>query len=52
MNIAIYGYGNLGKGVELAVSNSPDMNLVGIFTRRELLIKSNRTDEAVEEEHV
>ena len=35
MNIAIYGYGNLGKGVELSVSNSPDMNLVGIFTRRE-----------------
>lgn len=35
MNIAIYGYGNLGKGVELSVKNSPDMNLVGVFTRRD-----------------
>ena len=34
MNIAIYGYGNLGKGVEVAVKNNQDMNLVGIFTRR------------------
>ncbi len=34
MNIAIYGYGNLGKGVEIAVNNASDMNLVGIFTRR------------------
>ena len=34
INIAIYGYGNLGKGVELAVTNSQDMNLIGVFTRR------------------
>ncbi len=34
MNVAIYGYGNLGKGVELAVRNANDMNLVGVFTRR------------------
>ncbi len=34
MNIAIYGYGNLGKGVEIAVSKNSDMNLVGVFTRR------------------
>ena len=34
MNIAIYGYGNLGRGVELAVKASPDMELFGIFTRR------------------
>ncbi len=34
MNIAIYGYGNLGRGVELAVRQNADMALVGIFTRR------------------
>lgn len=34
MNIAIYGYGNLGKGVELAVKAAPDMELFGVFTRR------------------
>ena len=34
MNIAIVGYGNLGRGVESAVINAPDMNLVGIYTRR------------------
>jgi len=34
MKIAIYGYGNLGKGVECAVKNAPDAELVGIFTRR------------------
>jgi diaminopimelate dehydrogenase len=34
MNIAIYGYGNLGKGVEYAVQQAPDMHLVGVFTRR------------------
>ena len=34
MKIAIYGYGNLGKGVECAVRQAPDMELVGIFTRR------------------
>jgi len=35
MKIAIYGYGNLGRGVEYAVLNSPDMEMVGVFTRRE-----------------
>lgn len=34
MKIAIYGYGNLGKGVELAARRNPDAELVGIFTRR------------------
>ena len=34
MNIGIYGYGNLGKGVELSVASSKDMNLIGVFTRR------------------
>lgn len=35
MKIAIYGYGNLGRGVECAVKYNPDMELVGIFTRRD-----------------
>ncbi len=35
MKIAIYGYGNLGKGVECAVNKAPDAELVGIFTRRD-----------------
>jgi len=35
IRIGIAGYGNLGRGVELAVRNSPDMTLMGIFTRRD-----------------
>ena len=34
MKIAIYGYGNLGKGVECAAYHAPDAELVGVFTRR------------------
>lgn len=34
MKIAIYGYGNLGRGVECAIKQSADMELFGIFTRR------------------
>lgn len=34
MKIGIYGYGNLGKGVECAVAKAADAELVGIFTRR------------------
>ncbi len=35
MKIAIYGYGNLGRGAECAVHQAPDGELVGIFTRRD-----------------
>ena len=35
MNVGIYGYGNLGKGVELSILNAKDMNLIGVFTRRD-----------------
>ena len=35
MNIAIYGYGNLGRGVEAAALKNPDMNIIGVFTRRD-----------------
>ena len=34
MKIAIYGYGNLGRGVETGIAHNPDLELVGIFTRR------------------
>ena len=34
MNIAIFGYGNLGRGVESALAAEPDMRGIGIFTRR------------------
>ena len=32
---AIMGYGNLGKGVEKALAKAEDMELVGVFTRRD-----------------
>ena len=35
MKVAIYGYGNLGRGVEAAIKYNPDMTLFGIFTRRD-----------------
>ncbi len=34
MKIAIYGYGNLGRGVECATKYHTDTELVAIFTRR------------------
>ena len=35
MKIGIYGYGNLGRGVERGIAHNPDMELVGVFTRRD-----------------
>lgn len=35
IRIGIYGYGNLGRGVELAIKQNPDMTAVGVFTRRD-----------------
>ena len=35
MKIAIYGYGNLGRGVECATKYHSDAELVAIFTRRD-----------------
>ncbi len=35
MKIGIYGYGNLGRGVENAIKQNPDMELVAVFTRRD-----------------
>ena len=34
MKIGILGYGNLGRGVELAVKQNPDVELAAVFTRR------------------
>src|SRR5690606_20726758 len=34
IRIAIAGHGNLGRGVEAAIAKNPDMQLVGIYTRR------------------
>ena len=34
IRIGIYGYGNLGRGVECAVAQNPHMTVVGVFTRR------------------
>ncbi|MBR3761912.1 MAG: diaminopimelate dehydrogenase [Lachnospiraceae bacterium] len=34
IKIGILGYGNLGRGVECAIKQNPDMELVAVFTRR------------------
>lgn len=34
IRIGIFGYGNLGRGVEAAIRQNPDMELVAVFTRR------------------
>lgn len=35
IRIGIMGYGNLGRGVECAIAKADDMELVGIFSRRD-----------------
>lgn len=35
IKIAIMGYGNLGRGIECAVRQNDDMELVAVFTRRD-----------------
>ena len=35
IRIGIYGYGNLGRGVESAIRQNKDMELVAVFTRRD-----------------
>lgn len=34
IRIGISGYGNLGRGIESAIRQNPDMELVAVFTRR------------------
>lgn len=42
--IGIAGYGNLGKGVECALAGAEDMELAGVFTRRNPESLSTRTN--------
>lgn len=35
IRVGIVGYGNLGRGVERALSHNPDMQLAGVFSRRD-----------------
>lgn len=35
IKVGIVGYGNLGRGVELEIAKNSDMQLVGIFSRRD-----------------
>lgn len=35
VRVAIAGYGNLGRGVEAALKQNPDMQLVAVFSRRD-----------------
>ena len=35
IRVGIFGYGNLGRGVELSIKQNPDMTLVAVFTRRD-----------------
>ena len=35
IRVGIYGYGNLGRGVECAIRQNADMELVAVFTRRD-----------------
>ena len=35
IRIGLMGYGNLGRGIECAVKNNPDMELAAVFTRRD-----------------
>ncbi len=35
IKVGILGYGNLGRGIECAIKQSPDMELAAVFTRRD-----------------
>lgn len=35
IRLGIVGYGNLGRGVQLAATQNPDMEVVAVFTRRD-----------------
>ena len=44
IRIGIFGYGNLGRGVECAVKKNKDMELVAVFTRRDPATVSVKTE--------
>ena len=43
MRTALYGYGNIARGVEAAIAQNPDMTLAGVFTRRDPASVHTRT---------
>lgn len=43
MRAAIFGYGNLGKGVEKALLKKTDVEVIGIFTRRKAELSSKES---------
>lgn len=47
MRVGIVGYGNLGRGVELALRSCPDAETIAIFTRRDPATVQTMTDTAV-----
>lgn len=47
IRIGIYGYGNLGKGIENVIRQNDDMSLVAVFTRRDPSTLKIATPEAV-----
>ena len=47
MRIGILGYGNLGRGIECAIRQNPDMELTAVFTRRAPETVSILTEDAV-----
>ncbi len=46
IRIGIFGYGNLGRGVEAAITQSEDLQLVAVFTRRDPASVKIATDSA------
>ena len=46
IRIGILGYGNLGRGVECAIRQNDDMELIAVFTRRDPSQVSILTDSA------
>ncbi len=47
IRIALLGYGNLSRGVEAAIQQNPDIELVAVFTRRDPKSVSVRTNTPV-----
>lgn len=46
IRIGIYGYGNLGRGIECAVKQNDDLELAAVFTRRDPATVKVLTDSA------
>ena len=47
IRIGIFGYGNLGRGIESAIRQNEDMELVAVFTRRDPATLKINTEGAV-----